>query len=203
MTQYAMIIDISRCTGCYCCFTACKDEYWGNAFPPYTAAQPRLGQFWLNIKNKERGKYPYVKAAYMPIPCMQCRNAPCVEAAEDNAVYRRDDGKAARLVARPDIYGDIGATMGKFHRKMLEEGLTEEEEKAWREARAAVSRHIMDSDLEDLFEIEPAIDPVPKMACIVTPMVCEACGETVMETRTRHFGGQFLCIPCFEAREKR
>ena len=117
--------------------------------------------------------------------------------------YGREDGKAARLVARPGIYGDIGATMGKLHQRMLEEGLTEEEEKALREARATASRHIMDSDLEDLFEIEPAIDPVPKMARILTPMVCEACGETVMETRTRHFGGQLLCIPCFEAREKR
>ena len=117
--------------------------------------------------------------------------------------YRREDGKAARLVARPDIYGDIGATMGKLHQRMLEEVLTEEEEKTLREARATASRHIMDSDLEDLFEIEPAIDPVPKMARILTPMVCEACGETVMETRTRHFGGQLLCIPCFEAREKR
>lgn len=92
MTQYGMIIDISRCTGCYCCFTACKDEYWGNDYPPYTAPQPKHGQFWLNLEKKERGKYPYVKAAYMPIPCMHCQSAPCIEAADEEAVYRRDDG---------------------------------------------------------------------------------------------------------------
>ncbi|MCF8024322.1 MAG: carboxypeptidase regulatory-like domain-containing protein [Desulfobacteraceae bacterium] len=92
MTKYGMIIDISRCTACYCCFAACKDEYWENDYLPYTAAQPRYGQFWMNIEKKERGKYPYVKAAYMPVPCMQCQSAPCIDAAEDNAVYRRDDG---------------------------------------------------------------------------------------------------------------
>lgn len=117
--------------------------------------------------------------------------------------YRRQDGKAARLVARPTIYGDTGATMGKLHRKMLEQGLTEEEEQVWRETRAAVSKRIMESDLTDLFEVKTPVDPVPKMARILAPMVCESCRETVMETRTRHFGGQLLCIPCFETREKR
>ena len=92
MTRHAMVIDISRCTACYCCFTACKDEHWENDFPPYSAAQPRFDQFWMDIKKKERGKYPYIKAAYMPTPCMQCQNAPCVAAAENDAVYRRPDG---------------------------------------------------------------------------------------------------------------
>jgi formylmethanofuran dehydrogenase subunit E len=117
--------------------------------------------------------------------------------------YRRKDGKAARLVVRPGIYGDTGATMGKLHRKMLEQGLTEEEEQVWRETRAAVSKRIMESELTGLFEFKTPVDHVPKMARILAPMVCESCGETVMETRTRHFGGQLLCIPCFEAREKR
>ncbi len=92
MAKYAMIIDISRCTGCYCCFTACKDEYWDNEYSPYTAAQPKHGQFWMNIARNERGKFPYVKVAHMPVPCMQCEDAPCIHAARDNAVYQTDDG---------------------------------------------------------------------------------------------------------------
>jgi formylmethanofuran dehydrogenase subunit E len=117
--------------------------------------------------------------------------------------YRRRDGKAARLVAGPGIYGDAGATLGKLHLKMTEQGLSGEEEKVWRETRAAISRKIMESDLADLFEIKAPVDPMPKSARILSPMVCESCGETVMETRTRHFGGKLLCIPCFEAMEKR
>jgi len=117
--------------------------------------------------------------------------------------YNREDGKAARLVARPGIYGDTGATMGKLHLKMVGKGLSEEEEQVWHETRAAVSKRIMESDLMDLFEIKPAVVPIPEKARILAPMMCESCGETVMETRTRHFGGQLLCIPCFETKEKR
>jgi Fe-S-cluster-containing dehydrogenase component len=92
MTRYGFVIDISKCNACYCCFTACKDEYWDNDYPPYTAAQPRHGQFWMNMAKNERGKYPYVKVAYMPVPCMHCEDAPCIKAAKDSAVYRRPDG---------------------------------------------------------------------------------------------------------------
>lgn len=116
--------------------------------------------------------------------------------------YRRRDGKAARLVARPGIYGDAGPTLGKLHKKMLEQGLSQEEEKVWAETRAAVSKKIMDSAIKDLFEIKTPVGPLPKMARILSPMVCESCGESVMETRTRHFGGRVLCIPCFEGLEK-
>ena len=92
MTQWGFVIDISKCIACYCCFTACKDEYWDNDYSSYTAAQPKFGQFWMNIAKNERGKYPYVKVAYMPIPCMQCEDAPCIKAARDGAVYQRPDG---------------------------------------------------------------------------------------------------------------
>ncbi len=92
MTQWGFVIDISKCIACYCCFIACKDEYWDNDYPSYTAAQPKHGQFWMNIAKNERGKYPYIKVAYMPVPCMQCEDAPCIKAAKDGAVYQRPDG---------------------------------------------------------------------------------------------------------------
>ena len=72
MAQWGFVIDISKCNACYDCFTACKDEYWDNDYPPYTAAQPRYGQFWMNIAKSDRGQHPYIKVAYMPVPCMQC-----------------------------------------------------------------------------------------------------------------------------------
>jgi Fe-S-cluster-containing dehydrogenase component len=92
MTHWGFVIDISKCVGCYCCFIACKDEYWDNDYPPYTVAQPKDGQFWMNLTKNERGTYPYIKVAYMPVPCMQCRDAPCVKAAKNGAVYQRPDG---------------------------------------------------------------------------------------------------------------
>ena len=40
MTKYGMVIDATLCMGCDACFMACKDEFVGNDYPPYTAAQP-------------------------------------------------------------------------------------------------------------------------------------------------------------------
>ncbi len=92
MTRYAMLIDITKCNGCYNCFLACRDEYFGNDYPSYSAAQPLEGQFWMQITEVERGSYPKPKLAYIPTPCMQCQNAPCIDAAKEGAVYRREDG---------------------------------------------------------------------------------------------------------------
>lgn len=92
MATYGMLIDVDRCTGCYNCFLSCKDEFCGNDYHGYSASQPEFGQFWMNIKEIERGSYPKMKVDYTPVPCMQCKNAPCVEAAQDGAAYKRDDG---------------------------------------------------------------------------------------------------------------
>lgn len=92
MAKWGMVIDIPKCNACYGCFIACKDEYWENDYPPYSAAQPRHGQFWMDLIKKERGRYPWVKVAYIPVLCMQCDNAPCVKAAKSGAVYKRPDG---------------------------------------------------------------------------------------------------------------
>ena len=58
--------------------------------------------------------------------------------------YRRRDGKAMRLVLRPTIYGDTGPLMRKLHHKMQAEGLSQEEEKTWKDTRAAVMMVLCD-----------------------------------------------------------
>ena len=92
MAKYGMVIDITRCNGCYNCFLACRDEYCGNDYPPYSLAQPMSGHFWMRMIERERGKYPKVKVAYTPLPCMHCDDALCVKVAQNGAIYRRPDG---------------------------------------------------------------------------------------------------------------
>ncbi len=92
MAKWGMAIDITKCNACYSCVVACKDEYWDNDYIPYSAAQPKHGQFWMDIVKKEGGTYPHIRVSYMPIPCMQCDAAPCVKAAKDGAVCKRPDG---------------------------------------------------------------------------------------------------------------
>ncbi|NLV71007.1 MAG: oxidoreductase [Actinobacteria bacterium] len=90
MKKWNLIIDVGLCHDCNDCFLADKDEFVGNDFPPYSAAQPWSGHRWMNIERKERGQYPLVQVAYLPMPCMHCDHAPCLT--PDGAVYKREDG---------------------------------------------------------------------------------------------------------------
>jgi Fe-S-cluster-containing dehydrogenase component len=92
MKKWNMIIDVEKCHDCNNCFLACKDEFVENDWPPFSAAQPWKGHRWMNIMRKERGQYPLVDVAFRPTPCMHCDDAPCIKAAKDGAVTKRDDG---------------------------------------------------------------------------------------------------------------
>ncbi|NLV71489.1 MAG: oxidoreductase [Actinobacteria bacterium] len=92
MARLSLLIDVTKCSGCHNCFLACRDEFYGNDYTPYSAPQPLEGQFWMQIKEVERGTYPKPKLDYIPLPCLHCEEAPCVAAAADGAVYRRADG---------------------------------------------------------------------------------------------------------------
>ena len=92
MSRYSIFIDVDKCNGCYNCFLACRDEYYGNDYLPLSMAQPLNNQFWMQIKEVERGEYPKPKVEYIPTPCMHCQSAPCMDAAPEGAVYRREDG---------------------------------------------------------------------------------------------------------------
>jgi sulfite dehydrogenase (quinone) subunit SoeB len=90
--NWRLIIDVEKCEDCNNCFLACKDEFVGNDFPGYSVSQPLHGHRWMNIMRKERGQYPLIDVAYLPTPCMQCDDAPCVKKAKNSAVYKRADG---------------------------------------------------------------------------------------------------------------
>jgi Fe-S-cluster-containing dehydrogenase component len=92
MKKFSLIIDVEKCENCNNCFLSCKDEHCGNDWPGYSKSQPLHGQRWMNISRKERGQFPLIDVAYLPKPCMHCDNAPCMKAAKNGAVYKREDG---------------------------------------------------------------------------------------------------------------
>lgn len=92
MTRFGMVVNVDVCTGCYACVLACKDEHVENDWPPYTAAQPVTGHFWMKLIENERVFPQTVRVSYVPVPCMQCKDAPCLKASGGDAGRTRRDG---------------------------------------------------------------------------------------------------------------
>ena len=91
--RYGIAIDSRMCMSCYCCFMACKDEHCGFA-SALSAAQPMMGQAWMDIREWERGDNSRrIKVATVPTPCSHCQDPACMKAATvEGAVYKRPDG---------------------------------------------------------------------------------------------------------------
>ena len=79
--RYGMVIDLKSCVGCMACTVACKAEN-----------QTRPGIFWNIVKDQEFGEYPMVTRVFLPMPCMHCKEAPCVNVCPTGASHRREDG---------------------------------------------------------------------------------------------------------------
>jgi Fe-S-cluster-containing dehydrogenase component len=94
MTRYALLVDTTKCIGCGVCVAICKDQFVDNDWPPYSAAQPTTGQFWIQLTEFETGKavdYTY-QHKYVSQLCMLCDNPPCVAAGKNGAIFKRPDG---------------------------------------------------------------------------------------------------------------
>ena len=85
-------IDVSKCSGCYNCQFACKDEHCGNEWMPISRMQPLTGQFWLKMQENIQGSRPKIKMHYIPLLCNHCDDPACMRAGKDGAVYKRADG---------------------------------------------------------------------------------------------------------------
>jgi len=86
--KLTMVIDLSRCLGCWSCAVGCKLE---NDEP--------IGIWWNRIltnggqePDTPSGNYPNIRMTYLPINCQHCDNAPCVKVCPVAALRKRDDG---------------------------------------------------------------------------------------------------------------
>jgi len=92
MKKWNLIVDVAECTNCNLCTLANQDEHVDNEFPGYAARMPRHGNRWIDIRARERGHGPVMDVVYLPVMCQHCDDAPCMAAAENDAVIKRDDG---------------------------------------------------------------------------------------------------------------
>jgi len=65
-------------------------------------------------------------------------------------------------------------------------------------SREEMIDYLLNSKIEDIFQIKRALIPVPDHAEIRESVICYNCCEPTMDTRVREHQGVKLCIPCYE-----
>lgn len=79
--RWVMVIDLRKCVGCHACTISCVAE---NKLPPGVVYRPVIEEMW--------GTYPNVGRRFVPRPCMQCENPPCVPVCPVGATYTNEEG---------------------------------------------------------------------------------------------------------------
>lgn len=111
--------------------------------------------------------------------------------------WRRADGKAVRISARPDAWRRDPEHM-ELMAKVRRGDAGEDEVASFRVRHEANGRALLELDPEQLFDVREVRDPPPRKALMHGLLVCADCGESTMETRIRHFAGRALCPECFD-----
>ncbi|MFZ5764619.1 MAG: FmdE family protein [Thermodesulfobacteriota bacterium] len=117
--------------------------------------------------------------------------------------YDRACQRGLRAVLNQDVWGGRNGTLTRFMQKMTTGTATPKEQEAAAALRADIERTFMELDLNAMFTITAMQQPLPRPPRILASLPCAHCGEMTMESRTRRLHGDTLCIPCFEALDRR
>ncbi|CCO22940.1 FmdE family protein [Maridesulfovibrio hydrothermalis] len=117
--------------------------------------------------------------------------------------FRRKDEKGFRALLNHSFMTEQRKEMSRLMGIVAEGTASETEKKECKEIREECENSYLDADLNELFLIEKPQVSVPRPAKILQSLTCEDCGEVHMESRSRRFAGQTLCIPCFKKVEQK
>lgn len=84
---YGLVIDLERCTGCNTCTVACKVE---NKLESISGI--RVETIGGPHRDTPAGIFPQLTMHFLPVPCMHCKEPPCLDACPVGAIERHVDG---------------------------------------------------------------------------------------------------------------
>lgn len=85
MKQLGLMIDLNRCIGCKTCIVACRNAH---DLVDHEAAMPNEIPYYLRVESKREGTYPDISVTSWVVPCLHCKNPPCVKACEAEAITK-------------------------------------------------------------------------------------------------------------------
>ena len=99
--KWGLTVDLSRCTGCSACVTACYAE---NNIPWVGEDDVRLGRemSWMRIERYWEGGEDGepLEARFIPMMCQHCDNAPCEPVCPVYAAYHTPEGLNGQVYNR-------------------------------------------------------------------------------------------------------
>jgi Fe-S-cluster-containing dehydrogenase component len=79
--RLGMLINLNRCIGCQACQMTCKAEY-----------NIPFGTSRCRVETVLTGNYPHLNKIFIPRLCNHCDSAPCIEACEEAALLKNQEG---------------------------------------------------------------------------------------------------------------
>ena len=109
--------------------------------------------------------------------------------------YRREPEHGFRLTLAPDAMGGNYDELRELMR--LSAQATPAQSERLEVLRGELKDRLLELPLSEIFRVSDPRDVLPRPAKILGSHTCARCGEQVMESRVRLFGGASYCIPCF------
>jgi formylmethanofuran dehydrogenase subunit E len=115
-------------------------------------------------------------------------------------VARRKDGAAVRLAVKPDyrerLFEKYPAAGPLFQKVVVQRQASHEDLHRFQHVWEGMAKRELAAPLEEQLTIKELTIVMPEYARIFASVICQCCGEAVMEPKARLKDGQPICLAC-------